>query len=275
MKKILVPTDFSEHAGYAMNLAAQIAKKHQGEVILLHMLELPHQVSDAITGGHDIPEIMFFKNAALKKLDALMNLPMFDDIDVSQVIQFEMAFDGIMKLINKNHVDLIVMGSHGASGFQEMFIGSNAEKVVRNSEVPVLVVKKDHTDFEIKNFVFASDFSKEAHKPFMKATEIAKNFGAHLHLLYVNTPNNFRSTLVANEIIDDFLSHYKDLTNYSVHTFNDANIEKGILNFARSANADLIGIGTHGKKGIAHFFNGSTSEDIVNHAYRPVMTFKI
>ncbi len=275
MKKILVPTDFSEHAGYAMNLAAQIAKKNQGEVILLHMLELPHQVSDAVTEGHDIPEIMFFKNAAIQKLDDLMEMSIFDDVAVSQVIQFEMAFDGIMKLIKKNQIDLIVMGSHGASGFQEMFIGSNAEKVVRNSDVPVLVVKRDETNFNVKDFVFATDFTKEAHKPFMKAIEIAKNFGSHLHLLNVNTPNSFMSTLVAKEQIEEFLSHYKELSNFTYHIFNDANIEKGILNFSRSIDADLIGIGTHGKKGISHFFNGSTSEDIVNHAFRPVITFKI
>lgn len=275
MKKILVPTDFSEHAGYAMKVASQIAKKHNGEVILLHMLELPHQANDALSGGHDIPEIMFFKNAAIRKLEDMMDDPMFDGIEVSEVIQFEMAFDGIMNLINVNQVDLIVMGSHGASGFQEMFIGSNAEKVVRNSTVPVLIVKKDEANFDVNKFVFASDFSKEAHKPFVKAIEIANKFGAELYLVNVNTPNNFKSTLVANEIINDFLSHYKDLNNYNVTIFNDANIEKGILNYARSINADLIGIGTHGKKGIAHFFNGSTSEDIVNHAYRPVITFKI
>ena len=57
--------------------------------------------------------------------------------------------------------------------------------------------------------------------------------------------------------------------------FNDYTIEKGILNFAHHIDAGLIGISTHGRKGIAHFFNGSVSEDLVNHAKRPVLTFKI
>ena len=66
-----------------------------------------------------------------------------------------------------------------------------------------------------------------------------------------------------------------DKDQYKVHIYNDISVEQGILNFASKINAGLIGIGTHGRKGLAHFFNGSISEDIVNHANRPVVTFKI
>ena len=62
---------------------------------------------------------------------------------------------------------------------------------------------------------------------------------------------------------------------YSLHIYNDVNVEKGILNFSNAVNADLIGMCTHGRTGFAHFFNGSISEDLVNHAKRPVITFKI
>jgi len=74
--------------------------------------------------------------------------------------------------------------------------------------------------------------------------------------------------------MNDFM---KDVNydNYSMHIYNDVNVEKGILNFANSVKADLIGMCTHGRTGFAHFFNGSISEDLVNHAIRPVVTFKI
>jgi nucleotide-binding universal stress UspA family protein len=65
------------------------------------------------------------------------------------------------------------------------------------------------------------------------------------------------------------------LKNYQTHIYNETNVEKGILNFANSIDADLIGMSTHGRKGLAHFFNGSISEDLVNHAHRSVVTFKI
>ena len=82
------------------------------------------------------------------------------------------------------------------------------------------------------------------------------------------------STKVAQKTMDEFLAEFK-INNCSTHIYNDINVEKGILHFAKSINADLIGMSTHGRKGLSHFFNGSISEDLVNHAKRPVVTFKI
>jgi len=274
MKKILVPTDFSDHAEYALKVAAQIARENDGEIILLHMLELPGQGSDAVGTGSDIPEIMFFKNKAIEKLESLMDLSYLEGIQVSEVIQFEKAFEGIINIGHKNNVDLIVMGSHGASGFQEMFIGSNTEKVVRSSDVPVLVIKKEDADFSVQKFVFASDFTDEIKSSFSKVVDFANKFKAHLNLVMINTPNNFKSTEVAKKIMADFIGSF-NVSDYTTHIYNDTNVEKGILNFAKSINADLIGMSTHGRKGLSHFFNGSISEDLVNHAQRPVVTFKI
>ena len=166
MKRILVPTDFSQHAEFALKVAAQIARKNNSEIILLHMLELPQQGGDAITSASDIPEIMYFKNRALARIDDLMNADYLSGISVSKSVLFEKAFEGILGVSRKNNVDFIVMGSHGASGFQEMFIGSNTEKVVRSSEVPVLVVKNEIAEFRADRFVFASDFADVIRKPF-------------------------------------------------------------------------------------------------------------
>lgn len=274
MKRILVPTDFSKHAEYALRVAAQIAKKNNSEIYLLHMLELPHQGNDALSTGSDIPQIMFFKEMAINKLEALMDSDFLDGINVSEIIQFEKAFDGIMEISKKNNADLIVMGSHGSSGYEEMFIGSNAEKVVRSSEIPVLVIKNETDEFKADKLVFASDFSEEIKKPFAKLVEFATIFNSHLDLVMVNTPNSFKSTSVAEKIMTDFLDE-TSFTNYSTHIYNDVNVEKGILNYASSVNADLIGMCTHGRTGFSHFFNGSISEDLVNHTVRPVITFKI
>lgn len=274
MKRILVPTDFSKHAEYALKVAAQIAKKNGGEIFLIHMLELPTSGNDAISTSHDIPELMLFKNVALSKLDEIMSAPYLQGLQVSKILQFEMAFDGILKSGKEHNVDLVVMGSHGASGFQEMFIGSNTEKVVRNSEVPVLVIKHENDNFSADNFVFASDFSEESKKPFEKVIKFAEKFNSHIHLVNINTPNNFKSTRVAQQTMDEFVASF-NFKNCTTHIYNDINVEKGILHFAKSIDADIIGMCTHGRKGIAHFFNGSISEDLVNHAKRPVVTFKI
>lgn len=274
MKKILVPTDFSDHAEYALKVAAQIARKNDSEILLLHMLELPHEGSDGAVAGNDIPEIIFFKNQAISKFESLMDADYLDGLTVSEVTRFGKVYEGINGVAKKENADFIVMGSHGASGFHEMFIGSNAEKVVRSSEIPVLVIKNDAPVFKAGNIVFASDFSDEIRKPFRQMLDLASHFGAHLHLVMINTPNSFKPTHIAEEIMSGFLKdvNYPD---HSLHIYNDVNVEKGVLNFANKVNADVIALCTHGRTGFAHFFNGSISEDLVNHAIRPVITFKI
>ena len=274
MKKILVPTDFSDYAYYALKVASQIARKNGGEILLLHMLEIPHQGSDAIGTGHDLPEIMLFKNSAINRLEELMDDECLDGLKVSEIIQFELAFEGILKVSEKNDIDLIVMGSHGASGFKEMFIGSNAEKVVRYSAAPVLIIKKEVGEFNVDKFVFASDFADEIKKPFAKVVEFANKFDAELELVMINTPSTFKPTPVAEKVMKNFVSNFT-INKYSLNIYNDVNVETGILHFADNIDADLIGVCTHGRKGLSHFFNGSISEDLVNHSLRPVVTFKI
>ena len=274
MKRILVPTDFSKHAEYALKVAAQIAKKNDGEIFLVHMLELPSSGNDSLSNSREIPELIFFKNAVVSKLDELMDADYLEGIKITKIIQFEMAFDGIIKNGKAHDADLIVMGSHGSNGFQEMFIGSNTEKVVRASDIPVIIIKSEMEDFNINKFVFASDFSTEIKKPFQKIVEFANLFDAKLDLVMINTPNSFKTNDVAEKIMQNFVSGFP-ITNYSLHIYNDANIEKGIINYSNKTNADLIGIATHGRTGLAHFFNGSVSEDVVNHAVKPVITFRI
>ncbi|MEZ0129453.1 universal stress protein [Flavobacterium sp. LBUM151] len=274
MKRILVPTDFSEHAEDALKVAAQIAKKNDSEIIVLHTLELPHQMSDAITGGASIPETMLFVKKANETLDEISSRPYLDGIPVTEIVKMDKPIHGITQISKEYNVDLVVMGSHGHSAIEELLIGSNTEKVVRNSEIPVLVIKKNASDFNAANIVFASDFSEETKKPFQKFLSFTKFFESKIHLVTICTPNSFKPTHVVEKAMREFISEF-NLSNFSTHIYNDTNIEKGIINFSNSINADIIGMCTHGRTGFAHFFNGSISEGLVNHAVRPVITFKV
>jgi nucleotide-binding universal stress UspA family protein len=274
MKRILVPTDFSEHAEDALKVAVQIAKKNDSEIIVLHMLELPHQMNDAILGGASIPETMLFMKKANEMLDEISSRPYLDGIPVTEIVKMDKPIHGITQVSKDYDVDLIIMGSHGSSGVEELLIGSNTEKVVRNSEIPVLIIKKDISNFNVSNIVFASDFSAETKKPFEKLLNFTKFFEAKIHLVTICTPNSFKPTHVIEKAMKDFVTEF-NITNYTTQIYNDTNIEKGIINFANSINADIIGMCTHGRTGFAHFFNGSISEGLVNHAVRPVITLKI
>jgi len=274
MKRILVPTDFSEHAEDALKVAAQIAKKNNSEIIILHMLELPHQSNDAIMGGISIPESMLFMKKANEMLDEVAARSYLDDITVTEIVKMDKPIHGITQISKDYDVDLIIMGSHGSSGVEELLIGSNTEKVVRNSEIPVLVIKKSISNFNAANIVFASDFSDEAKKPFEKLLNFTNLFDSKLHLVTICTPNSFKPTHVSEEAMNEFVSQF-NISNYTTQIYNDTNIEKGIINFSNKIDADIIGMCTHGRTGFAHFFNGSISEGLVNHAIRPVITLKV
>ena len=274
MKRILVPVDFSEYSVEALRVAAKKKKKNNFEIILLHLLELPHQTADAYGNGNSIPEIIFFKNKAISKLEELMDSPFLKGIEVFESIEFNKVDIGVIDASKKNNVDLIIMGSHGTSGFKELLVGSNTENVSSSSKIPVLVIKKGVKEFNGNHMVFASDFSKETRKPFRKMLEFAKLFNSKLSLVTICTPSSFKTTFATEKNMDNFISNF-DIDNYSTHIYNDTNIENGIINFSNSVDADLIGICTHGRTGLAHFYNGSISEDLVNHAIKPVITFKI
>lgn len=274
MNKILVPTDFSEQAENALKVAAMLAKSHNAEIFLLHMMEIPMQQTDQGTSQSDVPETLFFMKLAQKRFANLMEQDYLDGIIVHETVKADITFNEIKDSCKELDIDLIIMGSHGATGLKEMFVGSNAEKVVRTSEVPVLVIKNEHHSFDVSDFVFASDFKNDNKDTYKQAVKFAEAFGSKIHLLLVITSSNFITSYEAKSRINDFISG-QSFENYTITIHNDISVEHGILNFSKDIDADLIGISTHGRQGIAHFFNGSISEDLVNHANRPVITFKI
>lgn len=273
MKRILVPTDFSEQAENALKVALKLSQKYGSEIYVLHSMEMPLHLATSSDSG-SLPESLFFIKLAEKRFGELREKNYLDGVTLNETIGHNEIYEDIDEACAKNDIDLVVMGSNGASGFKEMFVGSNTEKVVRTSKIPVLVIKNNHSDFKISNFVFATDFSEEGRGALDKAQKFAKMVDAKMHLLFVNTPADFKTSAQAQHIMEKFVRGM-GLENYSLNIYNDTSVEKGILNFTQHIKAQLIGMGTHGRKGISHFFNGSISEDMVNHANMPVITFKI
>lgn len=277
MKKIIVPIDFSKQSEYALETAAKLAKKHNAEILALHMLEISETI--LTKGSTELQsETLFFMKLAEKKFNEFMSKDYLTEIKITPIIKHFKVFSEVNDIAKEHNADLIIMGSHGASGIKEAFVGSNTEKVVRHSDVPVLVIKKEPVSVDFDTVVFACDFTKEAIKPYQKATTLFKSLGSKIHLVYVNLPNeNFMSTTKMKSQVFNFLEkadgHLDHLK--QVHYVNDYTVEKGVLNFANDIDADLIAIATHGRTGISHFFAGSISEDLANHAHKPVMTFKI
>ncbi|GAA4273933.1 universal stress protein [Aquimarina gracilis] len=276
IKSILVPTDFSQQAESALKVAAQIAKKNNATIYLLHILELPIHLTDLMASGAPAPapEAVFFMKQTHKKFEEVMDQDYLKGIEVVETVSFEDVMHGIIDSSTKNDVDIIIMGSHGSTGFEELFIGSNAEKIVRTSKKPVLVIKEDCDIYNVQDFVYATNFDDEDKPSLLAANNFAKSISAKLHLVWINTANGFKTTYETETKMNNMIADLA-IDNYTLNIYNDITVEKGILNFADSIKAGMIGISTHGRKGISHFINGSLGEDVVNHAKRPVLTFKI
>lgn len=276
MKNILVPIDFSEQAKYAAKVATDIAKLTNSKIFLLHMLELPTGIVDPTSLGssNNTPTTLLFLKRAHEKFEDFKKLPFFKGVEIEDSVLFHKAYDGIINESEKQEADLIVMGSKGISGLEEMLIGSNTEKVVRNSDVPVLVIKSDVDNFKIENIVFASNFDQKNKVAFQKILDFAALFNARLHLLKINTIHNFETTKESSDAIRNFINEF-DLGDYTLNIYNDVSVEAGILNFSNVIDVDVILLNTSGRRGLAHLFTGSLGEDLSNHAKLPVITFKV
>lgn len=277
MKKIIVPIDFSKHSEFALKAAAKLAKKNNAEIYALHMLEL----SDAMLTSTDNPahpEALFFLKLAEKKFNKFLEKDYLKDLKVTPIVKHFKVFSEVNEVALKHDADLIVMGSHGVNGVKEFFIGSNTERVVRNADIPVLVVKTDLNNVNFEVVTFACDFSENSIKSYLNASKLFENTGSKLYLVYVNLPNTrFKSSLEIERLVVNFftkadgnLDKMKD-----VHYVSDYTVEDGVLNFSIKTGADLIAVPTHGRKGLSHFLQGSVGEDVANHSTLPVITFKI
>jgi nucleotide-binding universal stress UspA family protein len=279
MKKILVPTDFSKSAMLAAEVAADIAKKANAEVTLLHVVEEAVgnslNVEGQVAAGEDWEDRIFTMKLiekSKKQLAKLIEDPRFDGVRVKQELRIGSPYHGMNAIITERKVDLVVMGTAGHSDLEHMIIGSNTEKIVRMSHCPVLTVHAKPASKDFKDIVYATamDKDEEIFSRIVRATQ--KLYDSTIHLVRINTPGNFQRDVVVKKYMQDFAKKLQ-LKNFTINVFNDVSEEEGIIYFADSINADLIAMATHGRTGFAHVLAGSIAEDVVSHAKRPVLTF--
>jgi nucleotide-binding universal stress UspA family protein len=278
MKRILVPTDFSKASITALEVACEIAKKAGAEVIALHVVEEATSESFRVTGEvvtanyEDRLYTLKLLEKSKKQLEKLVLDPKFSSIKLDGELRLGNAFHGMNAIITEQKVDLVVMGARGHSRLEQMIIGSNTEKVVRNSKVPVLSVHKKPAKVNFKNIVYATAMSKDEEKFAKVVIEAQGLYNSKIHLVRINTPGDFQRDRVAKDYMEKF-ARKLGLKNYTINVYNDVTEEEGIIYFAESINADLIAMATHGRTGFAHVLAGSIAEDVVSHAKRPVLTF--
>ncbi len=277
INKIVVPIDFSEPSVDALDVAHQFAKKFAVALELVHIVEIPLPVDEeSIVRVKVFPveQVRRIKDEAREMMEALVHDHRYEDVDVTYRVQTGNPYRSITRELVKNPADLIVMGSKGASGDREVWVGSNAERMVRFARCPVLVVKEKFRVDRIKRIVFATalrDYDPEAINR-LKAMQQA--LGAKLHVVRINTMNNFMEDPYVKRELEEMVEEHQ-LENATVHTYNDIAEEDGIIHFAEAMKADLIALTTRGRRGLMHLLGGSVAEDVANHTKLPVWTINL
>ena len=262
IKSILVPTDFSEHAGHALHLARQLALKQKASLQLLHIVEQTgSNYLTAVSGGDsqdqlDNVYVVKLIEKVKGELQLIANELAEEGIKTTYKIKIGNPFKQISSHIKSDNYDLIVMGTQGASGMEEIMVGSNTEKVIRHAKCPVISLKvpvevdqMDHIVFAISQFGSSEYFAEQL-------KSIQKLFDAKIHLVTINTPGNFLTERDITKSLNEFVNHH-ELENCSIHSYSDITEEEGIVHFAEDCEADAIAMATHGRTGIIHLLTGS------------------
>jgi len=280
MNTILVPTDFSADAEKALNFAHDLAKISNSEIRLLHVVEYPgiesfHAGGETnLTDGMDKVFMMQLLRKVKTDIRALAEDPKYSDITVHYNVMVGHPWKSISKEIADSNADIVVIGSKGATGAEEVLLGSTAEKVVRFAHCPVITIKEPTRVELLKDIVYATNMVDDQSKVMENLKVIQKILHAKIHLLRVNTPYAFIGSREAKEKLKQFAEAH-NMEDYTLNTYDEFREETGILNFAEDNDCDIIAMSTHSHTGLVHMFTGSIAEDVVNHAKRPVWTLSL
>lgn len=269
--KVLIPTDFSIEAEYAFLMVNNLSKKANMEVTFLHILNVPDTVTLGLDntistcGEIDVNFVEVQRSMALSKLAELKE----KNPSVKTDLIFGHTTTGIIRYAEENNFDLIALGTKGTSGLAERFIGSNAQLIARKSDIPVLTLMCDRSGLELKDILLVHNFEENEFQNLKLMKRIIDIFDTKLHFLQIASKSDDENQIKENMAV---FAQKNDLVSYETHVIHDHNIEDGINHFMESHDMDIICIGTHGKGGV---FHKSATETLINHLYKPIISYKI
>ncbi len=266
MKHLIVPTDFSPCAAQAERAALDLATTLGARLTFLH----------CITGSNSV-------DYDLKNLNAQAN-ELLDNLVKEAKERHIIAEKSLVSLNGKTLAHclediqdgLVVMGSHGTSGFRRFLFGSNTAKILRTAKTPILVVQEKMPEpVAFKTLIFASGLEPDTKEAFRRVCLFAKKIGVeNIHLLSITTPQNFQPSSKVSKDMSDFVAG-SDWQTLWLHNYNHFNVEEGIIEFAKNIEADLIAVANHGRKALSSYMIESIPDNLVKYAELPVLSIRI
>ncbi|HTL81863.1 MAG TPA: universal stress protein [Bacteroidia bacterium] len=276
IRNILVPTDFSETGTLALEHAAFLARLTKAEITLVHVMppmEDHFEIPARIMHVEDRTKVQEIVEEKLKELSDSVK-QRYGVLPRTLSVAGKTAIE-IIKLAREQKSDLIVMGTHGAKGFEEMFIGSNAHKVVSIAPCPVITIQQKSTKLGFKDIVLPIDRSVHSREKVETAISFASLYASKIHIvgLLEDTADHEKEKL---NIVLDQVQHSIEKANlpFTRKVVSGKNLAVEALKYGESVNADLIMIMTDQESALTGIFLGPVSKQIVNHSRIPVMSIK-
>jgi nucleotide-binding universal stress UspA family protein len=224
MKTILVPVDFSTNAINALKYAVQFALQSKSKLILYYAYHVTFMDVSTLS---DADFKKSSSDLALEKIKRLQSVfeKVWGDLKIRQKkpeVNFRVESElvasfitkGIMQCVRKYKADMVIMGTHGATGLEKVLLGSNTADVILHSKVPVLSVPRKYRFRKIKTIVYASDF-KQPEKELKIILPVAQELKAELELLHLEY--NWEKELDANKHFEKILKKFKYNKMHLVH----------------------------------------------------------
>lgn len=272
IKHILVPTDFSENSRYALKAAVTFAQKTKGQIFLYHRINLPPNWDAATEDQKSFNTLAINRDKEMKRqFERILSEYHSSEIKIHPLHSAGDLVGSTQEMVEKYEIDLVVMGSEGARGVKEWHIGSNAERISDQVDIPVLIIKQEIGEFPLDQVVFASEFEEDAKKPFLELIELLRNFGSTVHLLYICSVKEF----VVNQEVLDRMQEFENLC-WSlpcfIHGKAGHSVEEGVKFFMTNTQSDMLCVIHHSKGPFEKLFTGSISEKLINHLACPVLS---
>jgi nucleotide-binding universal stress UspA family protein len=275
MKKILFPTDFSEVSRNAYIYALKLAENLNAEVITLHVYDLPTLSTNGTPSNikeiYDSIELENFENYKdeipfLREIAEKNNLT---HIQVSNILKHGDFVWTVSNVAKSEHIDLIVMGTEGASGLKEIFVGSISGSVLTDSKANVLIVPKKAEFKAIKHIAFTTRFRDKDIIALKNVLEIARGFNAKVHCLYVKTSKSD----VSEETIKQWKDNFKD-ENVKFTVIESNNIKDSILIYTDLQKIDILAMVTYKRSFFQELFDQSLTQKLSYHVKVPILALK-
>ena len=271
MKYILIPTDFSESARNASEFGIELAKLLNLPIKFLHSIQTPIDWSKLNKQDENkYPESKAKINNAKEQLKSLEKKAEDKQVEAEHTLIFNTGMQELNNYVNPENYELVIMGTHGTKGFQKI-LGSNTQKLIRQSKVPVLAIKHKFNISNLNKILIATDLKEESQSAFQHIIKILGNLNTEKNLIYINTPYNFKEYEEIESLMSNFLKNcgVKNIKTQSLSANNEA---RGIGMAINKIKPDLFTSITHQRSGLDTIFSPSITEEIINNYDIPVLS---